>query len=274
MPSPRDTLLRAALQLALFTALFFPAEALWPAHARVRARRGLATDVAHALLNPLFINAGAALAMAGLALGARSFVPAALPSLVARQPFVAQVAEAFVLSELFAYLAHRAAHAVPWLWKLHRVHHASESLDYLAASRQHPLDAVLQLAIANLPCVALGVSLSALTTFLLLQRLHTVFVHANLRLRFGPIARVLATPQFHHWHHAMGARANYGAATPLFDWLFGTLHAERERFPTAYGVDERVPEGWLAQLLLVDLEPFKVALRRSRARAVLRLLGR
>jgi sterol desaturase/sphingolipid hydroxylase (fatty acid hydroxylase superfamily) len=53
---------------------------------------------------------------------------------VARQPRIAQGAELLVLSDLIGYWMHRLFHREP-LWKFHAIHHSSEELDWLSATR-------------------------------------------------------------------------------------------------------------------------------------------
>ena len=75
------------------------------------------------------------------------------------------------------------------------------------------------------------------------------WIHANLRGRWGPLERLLATPRFHHWHHAAEPEArdkNFAVHLPVIDRLFGTLHLPAGRWPERYGIDgSPVPEGWL-----------------------------
>ncbi len=79
------------------------------------------------------------------------------------------------------------------------------------------------------------------------------FSWRQVRLEGGPLRWFVATPHFHHWHHAAdpeGWNRNYAGQAPLVDWLFGTLVLPPHQWPTAYGLgtSERVPQGWLAQL--------------------------
>ncbi|KAA1245943.1 hypothetical protein F0Q45_23745 [Mycobacterium simiae] len=62
---------------------------------------------------------------------------------------------------------------------------------------------------------------------------------------------LIATPQFHHWHHARQPQAynsNYAAEFPIVDALFGTLYLPASRWPAEYGVDDGQPEGYVRQL--------------------------
>jgi sterol desaturase/sphingolipid hydroxylase (fatty acid hydroxylase superfamily) len=128
--------------------------------------------------------------------------------------------------ELVGYAYHRLAHAVPWLWRLHEVHHSSERTDWLASFRQHPLEILLMTLAQNAPLVLLGLPLGSHALVLLALRLNTVFVHADLPVPRGWWSEVVATPAFHHRHHQReGAARNFAAAFPWLDRLFGTHDA-------------------------------------------------
>ena len=86
------------------------------------------------------------------------------------------------LFELAGYGYHRLAHRVPALWRLHEIHHSSETMDWLASFRQHPLEILLMTLAQNAPLVLLGIPLGAHATVLVLLKLATVFVHANIRV--------------------------------------------------------------------------------------------
>src|SRR6185369_4514684 len=148
---------------------------------------------------------------------------------------IADVATGLLLFELGGYAYHRLAHRVPWMWRLHEVHHSSEAMDWLASFRQHPVEALLMTLAQNAPLVLLHVPLGAHGVVLALLKLNTVFVHANVRVPAGPWTLILATPRFHHRHHQRGGPVrNYAALFPFIDRLFGTHSDERA---AAFGVD-------------------------------------
>jgi sterol desaturase/sphingolipid hydroxylase (fatty acid hydroxylase superfamily) len=100
-----------------------------------------------------------------------------------------------------------------------------------------------------IPLVVLGFTRGTFGAYLTFATFHAIFVHANVRLRFGPLRWLIVTPEYHHWHHAnepAHRNRNY-AGLPVIDALFGTMHLPA-RWPTAYGVDERQPTGYLDQL--------------------------
>ncbi|MDT5221092.1 MAG: hypothetical protein QOF15_3197 [Mycobacterium sp.] len=84
---------------------------------------------------------------------------------------------------------------------------------------------------------------------------HTPFVglHANVRLPWGPLRRVLVTQGFHHWHHSSDDEAidkNYATQFAFLDRLFGTAVRSDRLFPQNYGVvGNYMPEGFVRQQL-------------------------
>lgn len=242
-----DGALIALRQLALFVTVLTPLEILWPAAPQRLLRRGLLTDLGWALLAPL---AGA---LSGAVIAGFSAILAALPlgsALAALRdlPFGGRLALVLLAGELGTYVYHRAAHANPWLWRLHAVHHSPGELDWVSAHRQHSLEVAIFLIIANAPAVVLGVSPAAALGVVLLQRLHTALVHANLRLPEGRWELLIYGPRLHRWHHARDGRTgNFATLLPVLDLLFGTLRLPPGQ-PPALGCDG-VPEGLPAQLL-------------------------
>jgi sterol desaturase/sphingolipid hydroxylase (fatty acid hydroxylase superfamily) len=212
-------------------------EVLHPLHDRRRTRAALLTDLTHAVGNRFLILPAVVLLFRGIGTAITRVVPDAVPAAFGALPWWGQLAVAFPLADLGSYLGHRALHQVPLLWRLHRVHHSSGHLDWLATSRTHPLDLVLNLTAATIPAYALGYVdrqpwlLSALF-------LYPFVAHANARLPLPGLDRVLVSPAFHHWHHAAVPEAhdrNFGAILSVWDRLFGTAH-EPGGWPARYGV--------------------------------------
>jgi sterol desaturase/sphingolipid hydroxylase (fatty acid hydroxylase superfamily) len=215
-------------------------------------RRGWRTDLAHFFASHVLVQVTALLTIAPALLLFRFAVSPALQAAVAAQPMALQLAEILLVADLAGYAAHRAFHAVPWLWRFHAVHHSSEAMDWLAGSRLHLVDVVATRAVVFAPLFVLGFSHAALTGYLVWVALHATWIHANLRFRCGPLEAVLATPRFHHWHHARAPEArdkNFAVHLPFLDRLFGTYHLPGDRWPERYGIEEPMPAGWLGQLV-------------------------
>jgi len=241
--------LKAVLVIAL---IFIPLERLLPLReGQSPTRRHWLNDVVYLLFNGMIIRFGLLLVVGMALLVIQQIVPDALTAAVQSQPVWLQAIEVLVLADSGFYLAHRAFHAVPFLWRFHSIHHSIEEMDWLAAHRVHPVDQILTKSASFLPVFALGFSTSAILIFTLVYQWQSLFVHSNTRIRFGPLKWLLASPQFHHWHHANERAAfdkNFAAQLPFLDLLGGTLFMP-DGMPEKYGTDEPVPQLYHQQLV-------------------------
>ena len=143
---------------------------------------------------------------------------------------------AFLLSvvalDLVIYLQHVMFHAVPVLWRLHRVHHADPDFDVTTGARFHPIEIVLSILIKLAAIAVLGAPALAVLAFELLLNACAMFNHANVKIP-APVDHVLrrlvVTPDMHRIHHSMEiaeANSNFGFNVPWWDRLFGTYCAD------------------------------------------------
>jgi sterol desaturase/sphingolipid hydroxylase (fatty acid hydroxylase superfamily) len=242
---------RLIFGLAVLAAIFVPMERMFALHSQRVFRAGWRTDLVHFVVNNLLTTFLLILAVLSVGTAMSAVVPGALRSAVGQQPLCLQTSEAFVLAGLSGYWAHRATHRVPVLWKFHRVHHSVTEMDWLAAGRLHPVDQAFTRSCTVLPLVALGFTKGVLGAFVVLITFQALFIHANVRFRFGPLRWIVATPEFHHWHHSADPAAynsNFAGEFPWLDLLFGTLHLPAGKMPEGYGIQERPPKGYLYQL--------------------------
>jgi sterol desaturase/sphingolipid hydroxylase (fatty acid hydroxylase superfamily) len=167
------------------------------------------------------------------------------------------------VADLAFYWIHRAAHRFPFFWRLHRLHHSSESMDWLAGERLHLAEIIIVRALVLVPLTLLGFSQTAILVYVTFASFHAVFIHANFRPSLRWLEPVLVTPRLHHLHHAIDADAidkNFAVHLPILDRLFGTLFAPRGRWPTRTGVvGFRAPDGYWAQQASVFAEPRRAA---------------
>src|SRR5690242_10575140 len=185
--------------LILVCLIFIPLERLFSLHKEQGVfRKWWWNDLIYVFVNRIFIYVGMLVLIIGVGVLARWFVPEALQASVAAQPYWLQVVEAIILADIGFYTAHRMFHSVPWLWKFHAVHHSIEELDWLAAARVHPLDQVITKGMSVLPLYVLGYSEVAVGIFSGIYFWHSLLVHANVRINFGPLRWLIASPEFHH----------------------------------------------------------------------------
>jgi sterol desaturase/sphingolipid hydroxylase (fatty acid hydroxylase superfamily) len=245
---------RPLLFAALMALAFAPLEHLLAAHRPTRTR--FATDLGFATAGQVMVQLGTLLLGGALLARVEDFaIDSGLDGLAPRTAWM-QLLLGLLLFELGGYAYHRMAHALPLLWRLHQVHHSSRDMDWLAAFRQHPLEVILMTVFQNAPLVLLGIPLGSHALLLGLLRLHTVFLHANLRIAAGPWDHLIAMPTFHQRHHALhGEPCNYASLFPFLDRLFGSHRSERAHLFGAEGIHA---EGFW-RLLLAPLSP-----RRSR----------
>ncbi len=166
-------------------------------------------------------------------------------------PFLPQLLLCLLVADLAEYAVHRAYHEVPWLWRIHSVHHSVETLDWLAGSRLHMAEILVTRIAVLTPLFLLGFDKSVVDMYIVIVGFQAVFNHANVHLPWGPLKYLIVTPDFHHWHHSSEKVAidkNYAAHFSFIDHLFGTAVKTDQKFPEKYGVvGSRIPEGYLKQ---------------------------
>jgi len=152
-------------------------------------------------------------------------------------PFVAQWVLAVLLLDLVKYAVHRAHHAIPWLWRIHQVHHSDPDLDVSTAGRFHPLETVTMQAAQLAAIAVLAPPPSAVLFTLVVAAFHTVFAHANASLPAWlerPLRTVLVTPDIHGIHHSEEPREqsrNFGDVFPWWDRALRTYASAPAKGP-------------------------------------------
>ncbi|MGE5155443.1 MAG: sterol desaturase family protein [Bdellovibrio bacteriovorus] len=141
---------------------------------------------------------------------------------------VLAVVVAVVTLDLVIWVQHVMVHAIPALWRLHRVHHADLDYDLTTGARFHPLEIILSMLIKFATILVLGTPVVAVVIFEVLLNATAMFNHGNVRL---PIALdrwlrwVLVTPDMHRVHHSIEddeTNSNFGFNLSIWDRLFGT----------------------------------------------------
>jgi sterol desaturase/sphingolipid hydroxylase (fatty acid hydroxylase superfamily) len=147
-------------------------------------------------------------------------------------PMWVSIIVSVILLDLAIYLQHVLFHAVPALWRLHRMHHADLEFDVTTGLRFHPIEILLSTGIKLVVVAALGVPAAAVLIFEVLLNATTMFNHSNVRVP-PQIDRMLrwlvVTPDMHRVHHSILRRetnSNFGFNLPWWDRLLGTYRAQ------------------------------------------------
>jgi sterol desaturase/sphingolipid hydroxylase (fatty acid hydroxylase superfamily) len=223
-----------ALRLAGFTAVL-AAMAAWEVLAPRRSRtlprrRRWTANLGIVILNTLALRVLFPMAAVGMALSAESHGWGLL-NRGGVAPWIA-LAAGIVLLDLAIYLQHAMFHAVPALWRLHRVHHADLDIDVTTGARFHPVEIALSMLVKFGAIAALGVPPAAVVLFEVLLNATSMFNHANVRIApaLEPTLRwLVVTPDMHRVHHSVArdeTNSNFGFNLSLWDRLFGTYRAE------------------------------------------------
>lgn len=225
-----ELILRGLLFLGIFVVV-----AAWESY-RPRRQRLLSrwsrwtANLGLVALNTLLLRLLFPLATIGMALSA-SELGWGLFNLL-HWPSLIEITLAIILLDLAIYWQHRLTHAIPLLWRLHRVHHADLDLDCTTGLRFHSVEILLSMLFKWLVIVLLGPAVLAVLLFEVLLNGMAVFNHANASLPKGLdryLRWLIVTPDMHRVHHSsvvQETNSNYGFNLSLWDRLFGSYREQ------------------------------------------------
>ena len=141
---------------------------------------------------------------------------------------------AVLILDLVIYLQHLLFHNIPFLWRLHRMHHADLDIDVTTGNRFHPLEICISIWIKLTAISVIGAPIIAVVAFEVLLNTMAQFNHGNIWvpetvdrwLRF-----IVVTPDMHRVHHSVvlcETNSNFGFNLPWWDRLFGTYRSQPE----------------------------------------------
>ncbi len=244
--------IRLTVGFAVLTMGFWAIEFFWPGvSGQRRVRRGFFTDSLYwfftpliskpitqffvlLTLAPIFLLLGHSLDRATLVAGYGPVL--ALPKWL--QAFLI-----LFVGDVIGYWTHRWFHGRR-LWAFHAVHHSSEDLDWLSSVRQHPVNEIASRVCQALPFGLLGFSPALIAAYIPFLTFYAIFVHANVTWRYGMLQYVVASPEFHRWHHTSeeeGRDKNFAGLFPVIDMVFGTFYLPVGKHPTVFGARGGAP---------------------------------
>jgi sterol desaturase/sphingolipid hydroxylase (fatty acid hydroxylase superfamily) len=199
----------------------------WPNNLGVTALNAI-------LLRALIPGAAVAVAAAG-EIGHWGLFNNLPPAIGCYLPRAAVALLAVILLDLVIYLQHVMFHAVPALWRVHRMHHADLDFDVTTGARFHPLEIGISMAIKIAAIAASGASPVAVVIFEVALNATSMFNHSNVRIPLFAdrvLRLLLVTPDMHRVHHSVirtETNSNFGFNLSWWDRLSGTYRAEPQR---------------------------------------------
>ncbi|WP_347275485.1 sterol desaturase family protein [Candidatus Kuenenia sp.] len=143
-------------------------------------------------------------------------------------PYGLAVIVSVVAMDFVIYLQHVIFHAIPVLWRVHRMHHADLDFDVTTGIRFHPFEIILSMLIKFGAIAVIGVPVFAVVLFEVLLNATSMFNHGNVRImnRLDRVLRwIVVTPEMHRVHHSSRydeTNSNFGFNLPLWDRFLGT----------------------------------------------------
>lgn len=213
------------------------AEAFVPLHARHHGGRRIRVNLALMVLTLGFnflLNAGLVVFLAHASIGNWTVLP--VPD-AWWNVFLVIVALDFA-----TWLAHMGLHKIPFLWRLHLVHHTDPLVDVTTSFRQHPGEGLWRFMVVSSVAIMVGAPPEAVALYRALSAINALFEHGNFRVASSFdrwLAPFWVTPNFHKLHHSSDVRetdTNYGNLLSLFDRVFRTYSAPGGAGYVFYGI--------------------------------------
>jgi sterol desaturase/sphingolipid hydroxylase (fatty acid hydroxylase superfamily) len=141
---------------------------------------------------------------------------------------VANFAIGFLFLDFSRYWLHRLFHSVPWLWRLHSLHHADSDVDVSTSFRHHPVEFVVGSGLFWLAFLIMGFPADIAAAYLLCTSILSCIQHGNVALpaSWDPVLqRAVVTPDMHRLHHSVvpdEANSNFGFLFSFWDRVFAT----------------------------------------------------
>jgi sterol desaturase/sphingolipid hydroxylase (fatty acid hydroxylase superfamily) len=166
-------------------------------------------------------------------------------------PVVFQVLLFLVIHDFYIYWFHRAQHHSKLLWRTHEAHHSNKEVDWLAGTRSHILEIIINQTIEFAPIVLLlGPHSPVVPIKALIDAVWGMYIHSNIDVRSGRLQYIINGPEMHQWHHSDDRAvfyANYSTKFAVWDWLFGTAYLPGRKKPDRFGLPYDYPKDYFLQ---------------------------
>lgn len=169
--------------------------------------------------------------------------------LVSNWPIMVQVLFFLFTHDFYIYWFHRWQHNSKILWRTHEAHHSNKEVDWLAGSRSHVAEIIINQTIEFAPIILLGANPIIVPIKALIDAIWGMFIHSNIDVSLGKFKKIINGPEMHQWHHADYNQvffANFSTKFSLWDWIFGTAYLPDHK-PEKFGLYYEYPQDYFLQ---------------------------
>jgi sterol desaturase/sphingolipid hydroxylase (fatty acid hydroxylase superfamily) len=169
--------------------------------------------------------------------------------LISHWPVWVQVLFFLITHDLYIYWFHRWQHNSKILWRTHEAHHSVREVDWIAGSRSHVLEIIINQTIEFAPIILLGANPMVVPVKACIDAVWGMYIHSNMDVRSGKWQYFINGPEMHQWHHAETKEtyfANYATKFAFWDWMFGTAYLPNKK-PIEFGLPYKYPKDYFLQ---------------------------
>jgi sterol desaturase/sphingolipid hydroxylase (fatty acid hydroxylase superfamily) len=158
-----------------------------------------------------------------------------------------------ITHDFYIYWFHRLQHNSKWLWRIHEAHHSNKDVDWLAGSRSHPLEILINQTIEFAPIILLGAHPAIAIIKGSVDAVWGMYIHSNINVKSGWLQFIINGPEMHRWHHSdlvnSAYNKNFSTKLAVWDWLFNTHYFPASK-PNKYGLsDLNFPSNYFKQII-------------------------
>ncbi len=156
-----------------------------------------------------------------------------------------------ITHDLYIYWMHCWQHKNKYLWRLHEAHHSTKDIDWLAGSRSHAFEILINQTVEFMPIVLLGSPPEVVAYKGVISALWGMYIHSNINVNTGPLQYFINGPEMHRWHHTTGKGRNRNFATKLavWDWIFNSAYLPENETVNEYGLKTFFPSNYFRQFV-------------------------
>jgi sterol desaturase/sphingolipid hydroxylase (fatty acid hydroxylase superfamily) len=135
----------------------------------------------------------------------------------------------FLLIDLAQYINHRVHHKIPFLWKLHRLHHSEKDVNALTSFLHNPLEILSGFFIVVTIFFIFDIPIPVIIAYTLISSVQSAFTHLNILIpeKIDKYLRfIIITPNVHRIHHSKDMKlgnSNFGQIFIFWDLIFRTF---------------------------------------------------